>query len=225
MALVCPHCREVSVSKAAPDQGLVETPSAERVRAVEPALAPKSAQASRPEPSSSPSAPSTTVPSVLQYCPKCAAPKKGETESCAQCGLFFERFDPAEFQLDEKLEALWAQAELAAERTDSERAHLAFLDAASRQGELSEAVRRYRLLEAKYPGHPIAAKMRAQATARLMAIVQMSEEEGEGERPRRRLGRGMKALLLSVAFAIAIALLLKLLAGVGEVAKTIPSLQ
>jgi hypothetical protein len=100
-------------------------------------------------------------------CPKCSARRPPEAEACARCGLTFALWSPAPDAarpppLDERGEALWAEALAAWEAGDK---HEAFVRHCAMSGALAVAGRRYRERLDRLPTDPVAGRMQSRVLA------------------------------------------------------------
>jgi hypothetical protein len=115
-------------------------------------------------------------------CPKCGAPKGGE--SCARCGVVFAKFDPDALALDVSpdIAALFAHAE--ADWSDRAR-HALFTERALAAGAAGYAAARYRR---RGPDDPVAAEQLARIASRLEQALAMSSatDARSGTSPRSR---------------------------------------
>jgi hypothetical protein len=106
-------------------------------------------------------------------CPKCAAPRSAEAESCATCGLVFAQAPAEGYRPSEQTAAQWTA--LLAGWNDWA-SHQRLITAASVQGELAEVGRLYRLRLVTLPNDEMALRGREEVL-RLATLVSAFSEK------------------------------------------------
>ena len=183
LVLTCPTCGEPSRLSAA-------------------ATPPIAAEPARPAKVLSLMEPHRPEPSPAGRCPKCAAPREERREHCVRCGLVFANFKAEEFALPPELEQLWADV---ARGSSDPAVHTAFVEAATQEGALHEAARRYRLHLEERPVDALARRSRDEVFGRLTALSQIAMEP-PSQVPREPSGTVRLLLTLLALAALAISL-------------------
>ncbi|MGQ0504258.1 MAG: hypothetical protein ACT4TC_02985 [Myxococcaceae bacterium] len=82
------------------------------------------------------------------FCPKCIAPRAGDSTACPQCGLVYANFQPEEVSPSPELSTGWSTL---SQQWDDTTRHDAFVALAMKLGELATAGRLYRIRVARTP--------------------------------------------------------------------------
>jgi len=185
------------------------SPGGSNVVPLRPAQAPVVAQ---PAPSPLPSSEDTWVEVPKGHCPKCVAPRREGATACAQCGLVFANFKPAEHRPSPWLLTAWR--ELSAHWEEPE-AHQRFVKDAALQQELVAAGRLYRIRLARFPDDAMAAHGRDALLQLASSPTQLSQGEDALARRRSTSIRAIvTVLLVAVGMGVLLAVLRRMLIGV-----------
>ena len=111
------------------------------------------------------------------HCPKCVAPRRGNSQACAQCGLVFDLFQAEEQQPSGWLVTSWKELVSSWERPE---AHERFVQDALLHQELLAAGRLYRIRLARQPNDAMAMHGRdalVRAASNTTQLAQAAETE------------------------------------------------
>ena len=134
-------------------------------------------------------------------CPKCVAPRREDTESCAQCGLVYVNFTPDEHRPSEMLAEAWQS--LVAEHWDDWEAHDRLMTLAMGRGELAMLGRLYRLRLARAPDDAMAQRGRDELVRRATLVVPATAEVSSSSSD---IQKRVKAVALGVLFLVMLVL-------------------
>ncbi|MCP3139599.1 hypothetical protein [Pyxidicoccus xibeiensis] len=153
-------------------------------------------------------APGMTLPSGASlfepppgFCPKCVAPRREGTESCAQCGLVYVNFVADEHQPSEALAGAWRAL---AEHWDDGEAHDRLMTLAMGRGELAMVGRLYRLRLAWAPEDAMAKRGRDEVVRRATLVVPATAEPAGPSLNQQRLKMAGVAVLFLVVLVLAV---------------------
>lgn len=137
----------------------------------------------------------TAVPPGL--CPKCLARKVEDQPSCRQCGLVYDNFNPAHFELSESLASLWKET---LEDVENEARHRTLLAVAQRSGELPLVARLFRIRMARNP-NDLAAHRWSDELIRLVSTTSAGASERETPTPKSQAWVAVLGLIFLTAIS------------------------